>query len=199
VDRDRRPSNGLFSGGIVSRCRGFLYRHLAQPLVLSKHPPRYDARGVSLGLWVGLAIPMGGHMVTLALCRLVLRFNFLVAFAFSAVANPFTVIPLYYGYYRLGAFLLGRTENIDYELFRKMMSPVLGSSYFWEAVSAFIQLSKEILVSWFVGAFVVSLPVAVIGYVVTYGIQKARLKRRAERMTRQYEDFRGHLREKPDE
>lgn len=138
-------------------------------------------------------------MVTLALCRLVLRFNFLVAFAFSAVANPFTVIPLYYGYYRLGAFLLGRTENIDYELFRKMMSPVLGSSYFWEAVSAFIQLSKEILVSWFVGAFVVSLPVAVIGYVVTYGIQKARLKRRAERMTRQYEDFRGHLREKPDE
>jgi uncharacterized protein len=199
VDRDRRAANGLFSHGIVSRFRGFLYRHLAQPLVLSKHPPRYDARGVSLGLWVGLAIPMGGHTVTLALCMLVFRFNFLVAFAFSAVANPFTVVPLYYGYYRLGAFLMGRTVGIDYELFHKMMSPVLGSSYFWEAVSLFGQLSKEILVSWFVGAFVVSLPVAAVGYVVTYGIQKARLKRRAEKITRRYDDFRAHLHEKPDE
>jgi uncharacterized protein (DUF2062 family) len=201
VSLDNTPPNGPRSRGIVSRCRGFLYRHLVQPLILSKHPPWYDARGVALGLFVGLAIPIGGHLVTLALLRIALRFHFLVAFAFSAVNNPFTMIPLYYGYYLLGALMLGKTAGIDYELFGRVMHPVMGSSYFWEALAGFGQLSKEILVNWSVAAVVVSLPVAVVGYMVTYGIQRARIRRAAEKMTRQYEEFLGHLREKspPDE
>ncbi len=191
---DKRLPNGPSSAGVLSRCREFLHRHLVQPLVLSKHPPWYDARGVALGLLVGLAIPMGGHTVALALLRLALRFNFLVAFAFSAVSNPLTMIPQYYGYYLLGSWILNRNVTIDYQLFGKVMHPVMGSSYFWEALAAFGQLSKEILINWSVAAVVVSIPVAVVGYVVTYRIQKARIRRSAEKMTRQYEEFLGKLR-----
>lgn len=168
--------------GAVAWLRKKVLDNFITPLLKSVHPPWYDARGVSLGLAVGFAIPVGGQVALMAVLRSAVRFNFLAAVAFSLVSNPFDMIPLYYGYYKLGCWVTGIAPNINYELFGKLMHPIARSEYFWEAFSAFMDLSKDVLTAWLVAAAILASTGALVGYVATYKIQTIRAKRRAERL-----------------
>ncbi len=160
-----------------------------EPLVYSKCPPWYDARAVSLGLVTGLLIPVGGHLVTLTVLRVVFRFNYLVAFAFTFISNPIDMIPLYYAYYYLGSLILGKTVALDYAVFEKFMHPVLDKAYFWEIFGAIVQLGHELLIRWVTAAVIVSTIFGSTGYVLTYKIQKKRCKRAAENLGQKYEQY----------
>jgi uncharacterized protein (DUF2062 family) len=140
-----------------------------------------------MGLAVGLGMPVGIHTATLALLRSLLRFNLLAALAFSCVSNPFNMIPLYYGYYRLGCLVLGKSPSISLEVFHKLMRPVMDSTYFWEATSAFLDLGKEILAAWFVAAAILALTFSILGYVLVFRLQSWRRRRRTHAMGLQYE------------
>jgi uncharacterized protein (DUF2062 family) len=175
--------------GVAGWCRKKAYDTFVAPLVVSRHPPWYDARGVSLGLIVGIGVPVGTQIVTLGLLRTVSRFNFLVAVAFSFVCNPLNMIPLYYGYYRLGAFIMGHGAGMDFAVFNKMMNPVTDSTYFWEAATAFAHLGTEILLAWCIAAVLLSVVFGTLGYLVTLKIQHVRCARRAAKMGIEYEKF----------
>jgi uncharacterized protein (DUF2062 family) len=142
---------------------------------------------------VGFVIPLGGHLVTMTLLRAVVRFNFLAAVGTSLVSNPFNAIPLYYGYYCLGSWILGRPVDLDFSLFTKLMSPIADAASFWHALSAFMDLSREILVRWFVAATALACLFGPLGYVLTYRIQKGRCTRAAQRMGLAYEHFLARL------
>ena len=182
-----RDAGGPSRLGLRRWCYERLYRTFIEPLVSSRNPPWFDARGVTIGLIVGLMVPIGGHIVSLTLLRMTVRFNFLAALAFTFVCNPLNVIPLYYGYYLLGCGILGSSVSITFETFRVLMNSVLDKTYFWEATSAFVHLGREILVRWFVAAVVLSVVFGVVGYVVTLRVQTARLKAAAERLGESYE------------
>jgi uncharacterized protein len=175
--------------GLIKRIRASFYENLVEPLVSSKNPPGFDARGVSFGLIVGFLAPIGTHFISLCLLRFVFRFHFGIAFAFTFVSNPLNVIPLYYGYYYMGSVLLGKPATLEFEGFEKLLSPVLSTTYFWEAVTAFAALGYEILLRWFVSAVVLSVVFGTLGYVVTYKIQVRRCKRAALRMGLNYEHY----------
>jgi len=180
----------------LARGNGVLYRIFVEPLAFSKHPPQYDARAVFLGIFVGIAVPVGGHMATLGLLRAAFRFNFVVAVAFTLVNNPLDIIPLYYWCYRLGAWVLGDRSGLDYGAFRTLMNPVMDSSYFWEALHSFGSLGKQIVLNWFVGSFILSVPLSILGYVITLRVQKSRRRRAAEGMASEYKEYVAQL-EKP--
>ena len=108
----------------------------------SKSPPWSDARGVAIGLFVGFGIPLGAQMVSLGLLRLALRFNVVIAFVFTWVNNPISVIPMYYGYYVLGSLLMGKPAVMSAADFRELMAPVLSAQYFWNSVHAFMVLGR---------------------------------------------------------
>jgi hypothetical protein len=177
------------SKGWIEWCRCMAYDMFVAPLVSSRHPPWYDARGVSIGLIVGLGVPVGAQFITLGVLRSFLRFNLIIALGFSFVSNPFTMIPVYYGYYCLGAFVLGKSVAMDFSVFRKLLHPISNSTYFWEGMAAFANLSKEMLASWIVAAIILSVISGVTGYVVTHKIQKARCIRKAKKMGLEYEKF----------
>lgn len=183
--------------GAVARLRKKILHNFITPLLKSAHPPWYDARGVSVGLAFGFAIPVGGQVALMAVLRSAVRFNFLAAVAFSLVSNPFNMIPLYYGYYKLGCWVTGISPDIDYELFGRLMHPIAQSEYFWDAFSAFIDLSKDVLTAWLVAAAILASTGAVVGYVATYKIQMIRAKRRAERLEDRYERILGELDDGP--
>lgn len=183
-----RP-RGAERRGLFARLRSLVYESLIAPLAFSKHPPRFDARGVCIGLVVGLIIPLGGHIVTLTLLRAVIRFNFLAALGSSLVSNPLNAIPLYYGYYCLGSWIIGRPVDLDFAVFTRLMNPIADAASFWHALSAFMDLSKEILVRWFVAAAVLAGVFAPLSYFVTYKIQQDRCKRAARKMGLAYEKF----------
>lgn len=71
---------------------------------------RNVARGVALGLFVGLILPIG-QIVVAALLAAAARGNLLVAAVSTLVTNPFTFPPIYYAAYRTGSVLLGTSSG----------------------------------------------------------------------------------------
>ncbi len=181
--------------GLWARGRETIRKNVIDPLVFSRHPPWFDATGVSLGFAVGFGVPMGGHVVSLGLLRLAFRFNFILALAVSSIVNPFNIIPLYYGYYWLGSLVLRRPVAMDFEVFRRIMNPVLDKAFFWEVHAAFIQLGWEILVRWVVAAAILAVITGTLGYVITFRIQRNRSARKARRLGVQYEKYLEELEE----
>ncbi|MEW6347598.1 MAG: DUF2062 domain-containing protein [Thermodesulfobacteriota bacterium] len=171
------------------RCVAFLRRHFVEPLAISRNPPWFDARGVAVGLFVGLGTPVGIHTVAVALMRLLFRFNFPVGLAFNWVCNPFNMFPLYYFYYWFGSVLLGKAPTMEFEVFRRLMDSVTDRTYFWEEFAGFLQLGQDLLLRWTVGALVVGVVSAVLGYLITYGVQARRCRREAEKSGMGYEEY----------
>lgn len=63
------------------------------------------AMGVAIGIFFGLLIPVA-QIVFAVIAALVLRANIPAAIASTLITNPFTFAPVYYGAYRLGAWIL---------------------------------------------------------------------------------------------
>ena len=79
---------------------------VADPLLWSMH-----RRSITGAFGAGLAIafiPLPVHTVAAVLAALYWRLNLPVLLVSTWVVNPFTVVPFYYGAYRLGALLLHR-------------------------------------------------------------------------------------------
>ncbi len=157
-----------------SRWSDLLRKRILEPLAVSDNPPQVDAMGVALGLLVALGIPMGGHTLTLGIVRIFLRYNIVVAFAFTWIVNPFTVIPLYYGYYYVGSIILGGETIMGVAGFRQAMEPIIHAQHFLDGLRQFALLDLRLLKSWVVTAIMVSVPTSILGYVITYYIQSRR-------------------------
>jgi uncharacterized protein (DUF2062 family) len=183
--------------GLWARLRKIAYDNLIYPLAFSKHPPKFDARGIALGLIIGLIVPIGGQVVILTLLRTAIRFNYLAAIAASLVSNPLNAVPLYYGYYCLGSWIVGGHVALDFSCFNKLMHPVADASSFWDGISAFMALGREILLRWCVAAVALAAVFGPLGYLVTYKIQHVRCKRAAEKMGLEYERFLEHMEKGP--
>jgi uncharacterized protein (DUF2062 family) len=164
-----------------------LRKYFLDPLLSSSNPPWFDARGIAAGLAIGFGIPVGAQMLCLGIARLLIRFNTLVAFAFTWVNNPITLIPMYYGYYYLGSLILGRSEMMTLEGFHQLMDPVIRSGYFWQSLRAFAHLGADIVLRWAVAAVVVAILSGILGYAVGYFVQSRRCIRKARRMGISYE------------
>lgn len=63
------------------------------------------ARGVAVGLFIGLTPTVGIQTVLMLVASVVLRANFPAAFVASWINNPFTFAPFYFGFHALGEYL----------------------------------------------------------------------------------------------
>lgn len=68
---------------------------------------RTVALGLAVGVFIGFIIPMGFQAPIAAAFAVWLRGNLAAAILSTLVTNPFTVAPVYFAAYRLGAFLTG--------------------------------------------------------------------------------------------
>ncbi len=176
------PSTSFFKKYYVKFRETFV-----DPLVYSKNSPHFDALGVSLGLVIGFLIPVGGQLACLGLLRIVLRFNIIVAGAFTLVSNPLNMIPLYYGYYLLGSLVIGKPEQtIEFDSFELIMSPIMNADYFWESLDGFLGLSQAFLIRWLIAAIILAVVFGILGYVITHRIQKQRIMATARSMDTEY-------------
>lgn len=188
-----QPEQARSSRGYVSRLRDLVYHKVVEPLVLSRNPPWFDARGVAAGLLVGFGIPMGGHTAMLLFLRLLVRFNFVVSIGVSCVINPLTIVPLYYGYYCLGSFLLGKPAELNRELFEAALDPIVSQGHSLAALRAFADLSGDIITRWITAAALVALVMGIAGYVITEKIQQKRCRKAAEKMGMSYRAYLAQL------
>lgn len=106
------------------------------------------ARGVAVGLFIGLTPTVGVQTLLILGAAVVLRANFPAAFIVSWINNPLTFAPIYLGFYQLGDWLL-RALPVR---FRALTG-----------VEAEIARDTSALV---IGSLVVAVPAALAGYVL---------------------------------
>lgn len=104
------------------------------------------ARGIAVGLLVGFTPTVGIQSFMMLAGSLAFRANFIAAFIVSNVSNPFTMAPLYYGFNRLGSWLLTHLPVSHVPM------NDLGE-----------EVARETL-AMFLGSLVIAIPAAAIGY-----------------------------------
>jgi uncharacterized protein (DUF2062 family) len=112
------------------------------------------------------------QLPVITLLRLLLKFNTILAFGFSLVSNPFTVVPLYYSYYLLGSLILGPPDGVTAERFNEIIQTSLESGYFWDVAPAFLNIGREVLIRWCLSAGILAAVFGTLGYVLTRRIQQ---------------------------
>ena len=102
-------------------------RNFVEPVMRAQGSPKSIARGAALGTWVTLTPTVGIQMFLTTVAALPLRANLPIAIALVWLSNPLTIIPMYYGYYWIGALLLAEPRlgyrelgHIFAELFRSL-------------------------------------------------------------------------------
>ena len=113
------------------------------------------ARGVSLGLFVGLTPTVGLQTAMMIAGSLMFRANFPAAMLVSLVSNPLTVAPLYYGFHRLGRELLGWLPMAG------RAGDRVGPDFAAETTAMLV------------GSMAVAIPSAVVGYFAFLGLWRA--------------------------
>ncbi|WP_070987241.1 DUF2062 domain-containing protein [Halofilum ochraceum] len=168
----QRLIGGLRQHWCASRERTgvWLERHPVAATLLDRagclHPDRRTlARGVAVGVFVGLSPTVGFQTLLMLLGCVALRANFPIAFLVSWVSNPLTMAPLYLGFNRLGeAVFHGATGKPTME----------GDTNGWIEIGylAF-------------GSLVIALPLAIISYALVLAVWRAAVVRRRRKSFRE--------------
>lgn len=112
------------------------------------------ARGVGIGLLVGLTPTVGFQTLLMLAGCLLIRGNFPAAFTISWVSNPFTLPPMIFAYHQLGQWLFGSWVS---QLFK-------GNDFIGEALIGAMNMV--------LGTALIAIPAALIGYFASLGISE---------------------------
>lgn len=128
------------------------------------------ALGVGVGIFVGLTPTVGVQTILILgivfATRRFVYFNATAAMASTYVSNPVTMLPMYYGWYRIGAwFSSGSLTAAEFE----QLLQFEGLAGWWSAMCA---LGSQVAVPMCLGALLTA-PIGVaIAYPVTYFLVK---------------------------
>jgi hypothetical protein len=157
------------------------------PILRSKHPPEYTARGVLVGMAWAMTPLVGIQMYTVFMTWLIARklfkwdFSLIVGLAWTWVTNVFTMLPCYYAFYLTGQVLLGNWNDLSgynsfVEAYFRTFDEGLGT---WETVQMYAVM---IVKDWGLAMAVGSLPWAALGGWLGYKFGLAYAERRAHRL-----------------
>jgi uncharacterized protein len=103
--------------------------HLSRP-ALWRMTRRSVPRGIALGLFVGVIIPVM-HTAIAAVLAIPLRANVAFAAGVTLVVNPLTIPPLYYAAYRIGSWELHHDATLLNPAAAERFSSELSRLLFW--------------------------------------------------------------------
>jgi uncharacterized protein (DUF2062 family) len=122
---------------------------------------RSISKGVAIGLFCAF-LPMPMQMILASIFAVIFSGNILISIALVWITNPITIPPIYYGLYKLGAWILGVEVSADFEFSAEFFTQTL--AIIWQPL--------------FLGSFIVSTITAVVGYYSINLIYLLKLKQR---------------------
>lgn len=122
------------------------------------------SKGVAIGLFCAF-LPMPMQMILASVLAIAFAGNILISIALVWITNPLTIPPIYYGLYKLGAWMLGVKLVADFEFSTKYIGEVFAT--IWQPL--------------LLGSFTISIVSAIIGY---YAINIAYLLKIKSRKTK---------------
>ena len=138
-------------------------------ILKQKDSPHRIALGAALGIFIGILPIMGIQMTVVALLALPFRANIKAALAGVWISNPFTFIPMYWGYYKFG-LLFFPSRAVTWDAFMKMITEAGGLDWsaLGESMNRILDIGMDILIPMWAGATIL----AVFSCIPTYFITK---------------------------
>jgi uncharacterized protein (DUF2062 family) len=136
--------------------------NLLRSLLMLDDTEHAIALGTAIGVFLGMTPTVGLQMITvmlLSVCtRRLFRFNVMAALMSVYVSNPITIVPIYYGLYRVGTWFVG--GSVTREQFAATLE-YNGFADWWQTVvDLFVTLGAPLLV----GTAVVAIPCGLLTY-----------------------------------
>lgn len=125
--------------------------------------PETLARGVAIGVFIGITPTLPLHTVLILLFAFLLGGNTIAALIASmAVSNPFTLLPQYYLCWQIGNWFL--PGQLSWQRIQEVMAIVLADPGFSESLRALGALGYDAITVLLLGGLVMALPTALIAY-----------------------------------
>ena len=158
--------------GFFNRLKALIRLKLVVPLLRSRKPPEFTAKGAAVGMGWAMTPLVGVQMYLVFMTWLGTRrflkwdFSLPVALAFTWVTNVLTVPPFYYAFYITGKAMTGTlAERTTYAKFTGMLKDAMTEGGIVEA----LKTSLEIMIKdWGVSMMIGSVPWIVVGSWLAY-------------------------------
>ncbi len=142
--------------------------------------PREIARGVAIGVFIGITPTIPLHTVMILLLAIFCRASKLAGLLTSyLVSNPITFFFQYYFSWRLGTWIT--PYELSWEKIHEIMAIITGHSGFRETLTELSRLGWQAITVMLVGGIVMAIPFAVVSYFLSlYFYKKLREKRQLQ-------------------
>ncbi len=161
------------------------YRRAYFRLLYTQVSPESLARGVALGLFIGLLIPMGLQIAIVLPLALAFKAAKVPAIAFTFVTNHVTVFFIYPIQCWIGSYLM--LSPLRYAELAAQLRGLIAADSFSGMMKEIGTLGMQIAVSFFLGGLLFGIIAGVIGYIFTKRAAvrfRARLEERRRRRRR---------------
>jgi len=150
--------------------------------ILLEDTPERIARGCGIGIFCSVLPMVGQTLVGIILTRIA-RGNVIASIPWSWISNPLTTVPIWYGCYRFGAFLLPGVEPLNWSQVASIFTKLQEAT--WKvAFTQGFDLLGAIAVPILFGTIIVGLFFGTIGYVLIRRAVPAIQARRAAKCAR---------------
>ena len=158
----------------------YLYKKLIRPIFVIRSSPHSVALGVSLGLFIGLTPTVGLQMILVLVIGTIIHANRIIAILLTWISNPLTFLPMYYGYYWIGAMIFGR-DIWTFASFSKKMDELVVARQELGYLGMFKLLGSDVFLPMTIGSVIIALVVAIPAYPLTRRALRRHKERRAAR------------------
>lgn len=142
--------------------------------------PSFLAFGVAIGVFVGITPTIPLHTVLALMLAFILRASKIAALlATVLVSNPLTFFMQYYLSWRIGSWLT--SSDLSWEKIATVVGYITADPGFRESLAALSELSREAILVLLLGGFVMALPLALLGYILSFYFFAAVQKKRREK------------------
>jgi len=129
--------------------------------------PHVLARGVAIGIFVGITPTIPFHTILAIVLAFILRSSKIAALLFTViVSNPITFFFQYYFSWRLGNWLT--FKDLSWEKIQAILDLLSANTGFRETVIALSGLGQDALLVLLVGGMTLALPFSLVGYLLAY-------------------------------
>lgn len=145
-------------------------------IVKAEGSPECIARGVAVGLTVGLILPIGFQTFPALALAFLLKANKVLSWTFTCVSNPASVFILYPFQCWVGSYLV--FHPLSMSSFSSRFSSLVEASSLGETFRALGALGADVMIPFFAGGVFFALVCAPAGYVISKSLVLAYLERK---------------------
>ena len=143
-------------------------------IIRSKDTPHHIALGVAIGLFCGVAIPLG-QMLLAILLAFIFKANKIFAVAATFISNPYTSPIIYPIFCYIGSKIIG--IDLSIAEINKFVTDLIWS-FNW---SNLCNMGVDLLICYLIGGTLVGIVLGIVGYFVTYRVAMVHRKLKIER------------------